>query len=401
MEKEQIEIPLDCIEHIMKYMSIDDIAKIANTSQLSANLIRTMVLGHGDSGQVNAIAFSPNGLYLATGSSWDNSHKIWDMINGKCTILPKDNYGKDECGFSIAWINDNILAIGAEQNRVYVYKRLETGVWTRQIITIISEYSGNIISLSYNNKNNLLLIANDMPTYIDTETKDIHLYTYNEETNRFSIEHNFSHSIFSQPYKMYTRFIASIDYLCIYTDRGFNIANINNIDKQKPIENIVEIISYNIEYEKEHGEEHGEEHEEESGEITSSSFSNDGTLLAIASHIASHNIIVIYTYNNEYNIWYKKRKAIKTDDDDIITSIAFSPTNTKIITGSYDGKIQILDVSSGKRIGTLVGHSKCITSIAINPINHDQLVTGSWDHTVRIWNLNKNTEEKEEKEEKD
>ena len=173
---------------------------------------------------------------------------------------------------------------------------------------------------------------------------------------------------------MYTRFIASIDKWCIYTDRQFYIVDINgeNLTDDSIVDN--------------------EEGEEESGQITSASFSNDGKLLAIAYH----NKIVIYTYNNNNNNnnWHKKKNTITTDDDDSIMSIAFSPTNTKIITGSYEGKIQIWNVSSGKRIGTLVGHSKCITSIAFNPIKHDQLVTGSWDQTVRIWNLNKNIEEK-------
>ena len=68
-----------------------------------------------------------------------------------------------------------------------------------------------------------------------------------------------------------------------------------------------------------------------------------------------------------------------------VTSVAFIPNGTQIISAHRDGKIRIWDATSGAQILTpLVGHTAAITSIAISPDGR-QIVSGSYDKTVRLW----------------
>ena len=57
-------------------------------------------------------------------------------------------------------------------------------------------------------------------------------------------------------------------------------------------------------------------------------------------------------------------------------SVAFSPNGEYLVSGSYDNTIGIWKVSSGKRIKTLLGHSRGVKSVIFSP-NGDYLVSVS------------------------
>ncbi|HML19640.1 MAG TPA: hypothetical protein PKD74_03630 [Candidatus Dependentiae bacterium] len=70
-----------------------------------------------------------------------------------------------------------------------------------------------------------------------------------------------------------------------------------------------------------------------------------------------------------------------------ISSVAISPDNTFIITGSADNTAIIWDAKTGKQKHTLQGHTGPIFSVAISPDN-TFIVTGSMDKTAIIWDAN-------------
>jgi len=45
----------------------------------------------------------------------------------------------------------------------------------------------------------------------------------------------------------------------------------------------------------------------------------------------------------------------------------------------------VSDVETQQRLQTLVGHADWITSIAPHPENRDIFLTGSLDHSVKVW----------------
>ncbi|KAL0960311.1 hypothetical protein HGRIS_011937 [Hohenbuehelia grisea] len=69
----------------------------------------------------------------------------------------------------------------------------------------------------------------------------------------------------------------------------------------------------------------------------------------------------------------------------IVTSVAFSPDGTRIVSGSYDSKIRVWDASTGHpTMPPLEGHSQEVTSVAFSP-DGTRIVSGSGDHSIRIW----------------
>ncbi len=79
-------------------------------------------------------------------------------------------------------------------------------------------------------------------------------------------------------------------------------------------------------------------------------------------------------------------KYIFDGHDDAVTSIAFSPNNDLILTGSYDSTAWLLE-PNGNALHRLKGHRDGISAVAFSP-DGTTLVTGSWDNTLKLWNTN-------------
>ena len=67
-----------------------------------------------------------------------------------------------------------------------------------------------------------------------------------------------------------------------------------------------------------------------------------------------------------------------------VSSAAFSPDGSRIVTASQDGTARIWDAASGKEMAILRGHDSVVCSAAFSP-NGSRIVTASADHTARIW----------------
>ena len=78
-----------------------------------------------------------------------------------------------------------------------------------------------------------------------------------------------------------------------------------------------------------------------------------------------------------------------------VTSLAISPpvegSDGILLSGSADRSVKFWNLSTGKLVHTLKGHTQSITSLAINPANgmskNKTFASGSTDKTIKIWNL--------------
>lgn len=68
-----------------------------------------------------------------------------------------------------------------------------------------------------------------------------------------------------------------------------------------------------------------------------------------------------------------------------VLSVAFSPDGSRIVSGSFDGKLLVWDARTGRSIGEpFEGHRGSILSVAFSP-DGSKIVSGASDTTLRLW----------------
>ena len=69
-----------------------------------------------------------------------------------------------------------------------------------------------------------------------------------------------------------------------------------------------------------------------------------------------------------------------------VTSVAYSPDGSHIVSGSRDKTIRVWNPTTGQcTAGPFQGHTATVTSVAYSP-DGSHIVSGSWDNTIRVWN---------------
>jgi len=89
------------------------------------------------------------------------------------------------------------------------------------------------------------------------------------------------------------------------------------------------------------------------------------------------------------NIEWDHEESWFLGETDMWWSMALSPTDPLIAVGGFSGDIAIWRFSEnglGERVDLLVGHESRVDSLVFSP-SGKFLLTGAWDQTVRLWNL--------------
>ena len=70
-----------------------------------------------------------------------------------------------------------------------------------------------------------------------------------------------------------------------------------------------------------------------------------------------------------------------------VTSVAYSPDGTHIVSGSWDKTIRVWNATTGQSVaGPFQGHTHYVTSVAFSP-DGTHIVTGSLDHSMKVWRV--------------
>ncbi|ESS72701.1 hypothetical protein MGMO_50c00170 [Methyloglobulus morosus KoM1] len=108
-----------------------------------------------------------------------------------------------------------------------------------------------------------------------------------------------------------------------------------------------------------------------------------GPLKVLAGHRIEHSSITDEALQTVYLIY--KSIIFVRETHSIISSIAYSPDGTRIVTGNMDNTLRLWDSKTGRSLAPpFYGHSSSALSVAFSP-DGTRIVSGSRDNTLRIW----------------
>ena len=73
-----------------------------------------------------------------------------------------------------------------------------------------------------------------------------------------------------------------------------------------------------------------------------------------------------------------------------VVSVSFSHDERTLTSGSWDGTVKLWDVATRQNIATLDEHTDVVSSVSFST-NGEILVSGSWDGTVKLWDVETET----------
>jgi WD40 repeat protein len=128
------------------------------------------------------------------------------------------------------------------------------------------------------------------------------------------------------------------------------------------------------------------------GPISGLTFSPDGNFLAFSLCNNYRDVEAIKCEGEKISVWDIDNNIIidfedsENNHNNIIKSLAFSPDGEIIASGGNDGRINLWDANTHKRLSNpLVGHLDWIYSLSF--IDDDTLASGSTDNTIIIWDV--------------
>jgi WD40 repeat protein len=67
-----------------------------------------------------------------------------------------------------------------------------------------------------------------------------------------------------------------------------------------------------------------------------------------------------------------------------VSALAWAPNGEYIASGSWDHTVQVWNARTGVTLFTYRRHSNTVDALAWSP-NGRYIASGSWDHTVQVW----------------
>jgi WD40 repeat protein len=115
------------------------------------------------------------------------------------------------------------------------------------------------------------------------------------------------------------------------------------------------------------------------GDIESVAFNPNGSTLAV---VGGGGAVLLWNVADRHRL-----PSLNTHTGTYLHSVAFSPNGRLLATGGLQGQIWLWDTSADRQIGSpLIGHSDEVDALAFSPDGRT-LASGSFDHTIRMWDI--------------
>jgi WD40 repeat protein len=295
---------------------------------------------YGHNSIVSSVAYSPNGLRLASGAASEIA--IWDAsTRDQLLVIPMRS--KDAAVHSLAYSPDgNRLASGSRDHTVHVWD-----AYTGKELLCLKNHTGSVESLAFSPDGQRLASAADDHTVRlwDAQTgSEIHCL----KAHPFAVR---SVAFNADGNRLVTCCAREVRFWDVQTGQPVSAI-------QGP-----------------------------GGNFTRLAYSPDGKKFVIGE---TDGTVRFWDATSGKEL--SAQPSGTTDHFSDIAAITFSPDGKYVASAAgllsigRCGGIRLWDAQTGKQVGFLQGHSASVSSLKFSP-DSQRLATGSADHTVKVWNL--------------
>ncbi|KAJ7269818.1 quinon protein alcohol dehydrogenase-like superfamily [Mycena rebaudengoi] len=110
--------------------------------------------------------------------------------------------------------------------------------------------------------------------------------------------------------------------------------------------------------------------------------------VTFTEHTAPISSVAFAKHGTYDLVRYRNFRTFTSPSPVQFSALAVDPSGEVVAAGSTDSfEVFMWSVQTGKLLDVLTGHEGPISSLAFSPSGANQLASGSWDRTVRVWSL--------------